>query len=248
MHEDTRWKVIAAAGLVTLSLAMYLVHYAVFQDAHHLFIFLVGDLAFVPIEILIVTLIVDQMLESREKMRRMEKLNLVIGTFFSNEGTSLLALLARADPQSVLIKGMLGEVGEWDTGRFLKIQKYTREHPGSTDIDRINLYQLKQFLIEHEEFVLRIVENPMVFEHESFTSCILALGHLTEEIKAREDLKLLPGTDRAHLERDINRVYTALICEWIRYMEYIHGQYPYLFSLAMRKNPFDESASVVVME
>jgi hypothetical protein len=49
-----------------------------------------------------------------------------------------------------------------------------------------------------------------------------------------------------HLERDTNRVYSALVDEWFRYMEYIHAQYPYLFSLAMRTNPFDESASVVV--
>jgi hypothetical protein len=29
-------------------------------------------------------------------------------------------------------------------------------------------------------------------------------------------------------------------------MEYLRAHYPYLFSLAMRKNPFDTSASVVI--
>jgi hypothetical protein len=31
-------------------------------------------------------------------------------------------------------------------------------------------------------------------------------------------------------------------------MEYLKNHYPYLFNLAMRKNPFDESASVVVKQ
>ncbi len=87
MKEDTRWKIFAGIGLVTLSLAMFTAHYLIFQDSHHLFIFFIGDIAFIPIEVLVVTLIIDQMLESREKQRRLEKLNMVIGTFFSTVGT-----------------------------------------------------------------------------------------------------------------------------------------------------------------
>ncbi len=88
----------------------------------------------------------------------------------------------------------------------------------------------------------------MVFEHESFTDLILALNHLTEEMKARGDLSALPPADVSHLTTDITRVYSQLILEWVKYMEYLKTHYPYLFSLAMRKNPFDPSASVVVTQ
>ena len=98
MKEDTRWKLIAGMALVTLSLALYTAHYLIFQDAHHIIIYLLGDIAFIPLEVFVVTLIIDQMLESREKKQRMEKLNMVIGTFFSTTGTPLLSLLSRADP------------------------------------------------------------------------------------------------------------------------------------------------------
>jgi nitrate reductase gamma subunit len=53
--------------LVLLSAVSYLAHYAIFGDAHHIFIYLVGDIAFVPIEVLLVTLIIHRLLESREK-------------------------------------------------------------------------------------------------------------------------------------------------------------------------------------
>jgi hypothetical protein len=246
MKEDTRWKLLAAIGLVTLSLAICIVHFLIFRDAQHLLIYFVGDLAFVPIEVLFVTLIIDEMLESREKQRRMEKLNLVIGTFFSTEGTPLLAMLAKADPNVAELRRELVIRDTWTPAQFRELHTYLAGHPCSVSIDRLDLHLFREFLFAHEEFVLRIVENPMVFEHESFTGLMLALGHLTEELKARKGLASLPAADLVHLERDANRVYAALIDEWLRYMEYIHGQYPYLFSLAMRTNPFDESASVVV--
>jgi len=41
-------------------------------------------------------------------------------------------------------------------------------------------------------------------------------------------------------------MYSQFIPEWMKYMEYLNVHYPYLFSLAMRKNPFDPAASVVV--
>lgn len=37
-----------------------------------------------------------------------------------------------------------------------------------------------------------------------------------------------------------------LVMEWMANMRYLNSNYPYLFSLAMRTNPFDENASVVV--
>lgn len=246
MKEDTRWKLLVAIGLITISLAVYTVHFLIFRDVQHIFIYLVGDIAFLPIEVLLVTLIIDAMLESREKQQRLEKLNLVIGTFFSSEGTPLLAMLAQADPKVAEMRHELVIRDTWSSEQFHKLHAYLADHPCSVSIDKIDLHLMQEFLFAHEEFVLRIVENPMVFEHESFTGLMLALNHFTEEMKARKGLVNLPRSDREHVERDINRVYAALLCEWLKYMEYIHNQYPYLFSLAMRTNPFDESASVVV--
>ena len=51
------------------------------------------------------------------------------------------------------------------------------DHSCSVAIDLVDLESLKSFLASHEDF-LRLVENPMVFEHETFTDLILALNHL----------------------------------------------------------------------
>ena len=73
-----------------------------------------------------------------------------------------------------------------------------------------------------------------------------AVFHLAEELVAREQLTDLPQTDYDHLSGDLTRVYSQLVIEWLTYMQYLKLKYPYLFSLAMRTNPFDENASVIV--
>ena len=245
MKEDTRWKLIAGILLITLTLAMLTAHYLVFQDEHHLFIFFAGDLAFIPIEVLVVTLIIDQMLESREKQRRMEKLNMVIGTFFSRIGTPLLAQLVLADPAIDNIKEQFIIGTDWHNEMFRDVQACLKDHSCSVSINVVDIEALKSFLTSHEAFLLRLVENPMVFEHETFTDLILAVDHLDEELKARDDLTGLPTPDLAHLAKDMQRVYSLLVPEWLKYMEYLKIHYPYLFSLAIRKNPFDKSASII---
>ena len=248
MKEDTRWKLFAGIVLVALSLAMFIAHYLIFQDSYHLFIFFIGDLAFIPLEVLVVTLIIDQMLESREKQRRMEKLNMVIGTFFSIVGTPLLAQFAAADSSIDSVKQRLVISADWHNESFRDVQECLNNYTCSVEFTRVDTQALLEFLVSKEDFLLRLVENPMVFEHESFTNLILALNHLTEEMKARGDLSSLPPSDESHLINDMSRVYTLLILEWLKYMEYLKMHYPYLFSLAMRRNPFDASASVVVKQ
>jgi hypothetical protein len=49
--------------------------------------------------------------------------------------------------------------------------------------------------------------------------------------------------DCAHLELDIARAYRLLVIQWINYMRHLKKNYPFLFSLAMRTNPFDSTAS-----
>ena len=53
--------------LILLSIFFYVIHYLLFKDSHHIFIYLVGDIAFVFIEVLLVTLIIHKLLELREQ-------------------------------------------------------------------------------------------------------------------------------------------------------------------------------------
>ena len=243
---NRHWMAVVAAVLISLSLVLYTIHYLVFQDAHHIWIFLVSDIAFIPIEVLIVTLVFDQILEARERRQKMEKLNMVIGVFFSTLGTPLLRILSAHDPGLAGIRKELGVRDSWTEGDFARVRACMRDHDCTVAVGALDLHGLERLCVDGEDLLLRLLENPLILEHESFTTLLQALFHLAEELKARPEKHGLPATDVMHLSGDIRRVYSLLVLEWVDYMAYQKKNYPYLFSLAMRRNPFDENADVIV--
>ena len=240
------WQIILGFSLIILSVIFYFIHFMIFRDAHHIFIYLVGDIAFVFIEVLMVTMIIHQLLGVREKRVRLEKLNMVIGAFFSEVGTRLLTYFSDFDPNLDSIKKELVVTTEWSDKEFLTMSKRLKNYKYSVEIQKVELEYLRDFLIEKRDFLLRLLENPNLLEHEAFTELLRAVFHLTEEIESREDIRQLPESDYSHLAGDIKRAYILLVHEWLRYMKHVKDNFPYLFSLAMRINPFDQSASPIV--
>ena len=240
------WQVLLALSLIVLSLLLYLLHYAIFRDPHHIYIYLVGDIAFVPIEVLLVAVIVHQLLSNREKRVRLEKMNMVIGAFFSELGTNMLTFFSDYDPNLDHIRRNLIVANDWSKEEFSRVSKLLKNYGCEIDIEKADLEYISGFLVQKRDFLLRLLENPILLEHESFTQLLQAVFHLMDELENREELKQLPDSDRKHIAGDIKRAYGLLIIEWLTYMKYTRDNYPYLFSLAMRTNPFDQSASVVL--
>jgi hypothetical protein len=79
-----------------------------------------------------------------------------------------------------------------------------------------------------------------------FTETLRTVFHLTEELERRSGAGELPPTDLSHINGDLVRVYRNISIQWVDYMKYLKKNYPYLFSLAIRTNPFDQEASVIV--
>lgn len=229
-----------------LSAVLYLLHYGVFRDPYHIFIYMLGDLAFLPIEVLIVTLIIHRLLNEREKRARLEKLNMVIGAFFSEAGTELLTYFSDFDPRLGEIRKDLIVTDEWTEQEFARVDRRLRDYDYGVEMSKVDLEGLGGFLLQKRDFMLRLIENPNLLEHESFTDLLWAVFHLTEELAHRKDFSNLPETDYEHIEVDVKRVYTLLVSEWLDYMKHLKDAYPHLFSLAMRTNPFDQEASPIV--
>ena len=188
----------------------------------------------------------DILLNKREQRIRMEKLNMVIGIFFSEIGTKLLAYLSNADPDvDTLRKDLIVRSDSTDQD-FLSVSQRLSKYHYHVDIQKIDLEDLRSFLKQNGNLLMRLLENPNLLEHESFTDLLRAVLHLKEELMSRDNLHQLPDTDYAHLAGDAKRAYTLLGHQWLEYMKHLKNNYPYLFSLAMRTNPFDREASPIV--
>ncbi len=246
MKRTLDWKIFFGLALIALSAAFYYVDYLILKNFDNLILSFLGNLAFVFIQVLLVTVVLEQFLQYREKKELLAKLNMVIGTFFSEVGTDLLKKYPALDKDSSEIAKELILTKNWTDKEFSKVRNIAKNHKFNIDSKTIDLESLKIYLKDKRQFLLVLLENPNLLEHENFTNLLWAVFHLTEELLARKSLKDLPETDYKHLAEDIKRVYNLLIVEWLFYMAHLKDKYPYLFSLAMRTNPFDAAASVEI--
>ncbi|MCK9592219.1 MAG: potassium channel family protein [Methanoregula sp.] len=191
---------------------------------------------------------IEYMIDMRERSQRLEKLNMIIGVFYSDVGTKLLKKFSGIDPEIKEIRSVLVVSNNWSAADFTKALARLKEHSFLLDSRAISLEELHTFFSQHQGLMLALLENPQLYEHDRFTDLLHAVFHLSEELNAREHLIDLPTADYNHLSGDLTRVYSQLVIEWLEYMQHLKKKYPYLFSLAMRTNPFDAHASAIVHE
>ncbi len=189
---------------------------------------------------------VEFIIERRERDKRLAKLNMVIGIFYSEIGIRLLKKFSGHDPGIDKIRKALLISDTWSDNDFKMAHALLKDHSFQLDSHSLSLGELHGFLSHHKGFMLTLLENPQLYEHDRFTNLMHAVFHLAEELISREQLVDLPKTDYDHLSGDITRVYSQLVVEWLTYMQHLKKHYPYLFSLAMRTNPFDANASAIV--
>jgi hypothetical protein len=134
----------------------------------------------------------------------------------------------------------------WSDREFFSARKGLHDYDHRIDIHKGDLVSLQSYLVSKRNFLLVLLENPNLLEHESFTELLWAVFHLTEELAFRTDVRKLSAADYAHLSMDIKRAYVSLISEWLAYMKHLKGAYPYLFHLAVRIGPFDPNAAAEI--
>jgi voltage-gated potassium channel len=188
----------------------------------------------------------EMMLAKREIEGLMKKLNMVVGVFYSEIGINLMNLFSQSDREVEKIRSDLLVSADWTDKQFKTAVDDLKKYDFSIEIELIDLEALKDFICDKRDFLVRLLENPILLEHQSFTDLLLAVFHFMEELAYRDDVKTIPKSDRNHLTNDINRAYQLLTNEWLDYMRHLKSNYPFLFHLAMRTNPFDRSASITV--
>ncbi|MDD1767473.1 MAG: hypothetical protein LUQ27_02750 [Methanomassiliicoccales archaeon] len=188
------------------------------------------------------TVVIERLLSARDKQSLLNKLNMVIGAFFSEVGTHLLRKMSNLDPAVEELRGNLVMKGDWTDKEFDKAMDGMKNHRYEVAVQRSDLKDIREFLTKKREFLLGLLENPNLLEHESFTELLWAVFHFAEELDARTDLLTIPQSDLEHLTNDAKRAYSLLAREWLSHLRHLKNNYPYLFSLAARTNPFNPSA------
>jgi hypothetical protein len=243
------WLLPVSLVFVGLSLVTYVIHYFIFRDVRHIFFYLVLDIGFMFLNVLVVIVFIERLLARREKRAMLEKLNMVIGAFFSEVGLQLLKRFAPCVAHAEDLRARCGIRPAWEHADFVKAEDAAAAFPYDMDLSPAVLRELRAFLGRERDFMVRLLENPSLLEHDRFTDLLWAVFHLAEELEFREgDLEDLPPADINHLNGDARRAYSQITVAWLVYAEHLKGNYPFLFSLAARINPLSDHPSATVAE
>ena len=244
--KPARDLVMPAVALVLTSVLVCLVTWRIFGKPEEIAFWLLMETAFLPIQVLLVGLIIERLLARHERSQRLRKMNMVIGTFFSELGTGLLGDLAASLENRQEVLPALAVRGDWTAADFRKAIEHAATVEWRVSAERLDLAALRARLTESRDLLVLLLANPNLLEHERFTDLMWAVFHLMEELAARPSLENLPKTDREHLAGDAKRVCSHLAGEWLRYCRHLQQAYPYIFSIMVRTHPLQPNPSPTV--
>ena len=190
--------------------------------------------------------LIELTLGRKEAIARNRKVNMIVGVFFSEAGIPLIRKLKSAISGNDALNKSLHIQPGWSESDFLDAKINLENFSYEIDIHKIDLAEVHQLLRGKRTLLVQLLQHPVLFEHEAFTDLLNSVFHLEEELSARDDFEQLPESDLNHLAVDTKRVVSFIVIQWLDYMRHLQKNYPYLFSLAVRTNPFNNTGSAVV--
>lgn len=228
MKKNTYYLIVSFI-LILLSLGMFVIHYLFFGQGLNTAYYSFMNLCFIPINSLVVTIILDKLIDYKSKKEREEKLNMLIGIFFTEIGVKLMCYIISADDKKYEY--------DFDIEDLKTMKSIVKTHNYSVNMDKIELNSIKNLLIDNNNLLINLVSNENLLQNEIFTNLIMATLHLKDEILFFEN-NGINECGKKHIENDVLRVYKSIIIQWISYLDYLQKFYPFLYSNAVRKNPF----------
>lgn len=242
----SRTNFIIATVLIACSVAVYTLKTVAVGDTSGTAKFLFNAMGVLPLNLLLMTFIFNKLLTVHNKREKKQKRDMLIGVFFSECGNSLLRSMAQLDSSKAELNECTKNAEMWEGEGVKNIsQKFSTYQPkfkaGAGD-----LLKFREALNLEHKYLLTLLDHPALVGHGKFSDLVWALFHLEDELNHRADFETLPESDIEHLSGDIARVYNHILGQWVAYIIYLKGNYPYLYSLALRTSPFKTEVDVTV--
>ena len=248
MKKRQKETILIGCGLVSLSLILHFVHVLIFKDVHHTMIFLVADIAFIPLEVFFTTMILERVLERRKKEQDLEKLNMLVGVFYAEFGTQLLEYFVNQDDRVAICKKLrIQDPSVWNDEYFKRLQQLNSSYHYEVQLTKIDLRELQQILHEGKNIIITLMTTDSLHEHETFTEMLMRIMHLKEELDT-QDITDLSNIKCTHLEEVMAAFYRYLTYEWCYYLNYLNKFYPSLFSTVIMLSPFNKKHQRTLLE
>jgi hypothetical protein len=238
-------KKISIRGLIiffsVLSIVLLIIHHWIFHENGYWASFLLlHEIALMPLEFVVVTLGLEQILELTHKRENQARISMIESVFFSESGSDMLRYLFSCDADKDIeeIRSIMDVQRDWSAKQIRQARAAVKNITYEVDSSKIDFFGLHYHLSTRHSYFLKVIENPALSGHERFTELLLHIYHLWEELECRTDLYNLPPDDREYLCKAVNAVYKELAIEWMQNATDLLLHQPERLHHVIRTNPF----------
>ena len=126
-NNERSWKIRFAIIMFVLAVVIFLARYLIFGDGEEIIAYLWKHIGFIPIDILIVAFLLEGIMGKKEHEAILEKIDMLMGTFFSEIGNDLLAELSKVNKNKINTEN-LKDIRNWEEKDFDKKMKELKEN------------------------------------------------------------------------------------------------------------------------
>ena len=218
--------------LIVFSIILYTIHAIIFRNPINTFSGIMLSLAYVPIGISYQRMVVDKLLDAKEKESAAKKMNLVMSSFYNSIGNDIIGYIAKGDIKLNARQPKLGIFSKTNEASFENIIEFFKDYECELDIDKIKLDKIYKILEEKDDMMLSLITNEAIDGYSGIIDMLTAMLHVKDELTMKfEDngFDFSSKEAKAHLTKDIARCYTLLMHQWIAYMADMKIIYPTRF-------------------
>ncbi len=212
--------------MLCTSAALYMLHYLIFRDLHHIGIFFLHDLAGMPLEAILMTLFFDRIIEKAHEEESQSKLSIIETLFFNESGGNMLRYLSSFDQNSDSLAAILDVTMDWKSADYQNAKAQLKDYPFQLNVEKVDFFGLHYHLDERKDYYRNILENPALTQSNKFTELVMKIHLMWEELDCRTDLYNLDLHEKHYLGELLTEIYQELVEYWLdnAYNHSIHNR------------------------
>ncbi len=225
---------IIVIALLVVSVVIYALQIVIFHDERNTAFYIFQDMAFMPVTIAVATLVVGELLGSKEKKERLEKTKMLTSSFFTQLGVYLIRAIADVAEMSPEIQEIV-DFGGPEEKSEAELQKVISDAKIKVHLDDKSYETVRKLLGEQQQTMLTLATSSMIHEHENFTEMLWGLFHVQDEFRLRGAYSDLSEQDISHMNTDFEEIFKLMLMNWIGNVRYLRKTYPGFYKVASTK-------------
>ena len=201
--------------LLCTSAILYVLHYLIFRDLHHIGIFFLHELAGMPLEVILVSLFFDKLIEKTHEEENQSKLSIIETLFFNESGGNMLRYLSSFDPNFSQLASILSVRMDWKSIDYQAARLHLKDYPFHLVVEKVDFFGLHYHLDERHAYYRNILENPALTQSSEFTELVMKIYLMWEELDCRTDLYNLDLHEKHYLGELLTEIYEELAVYWL---------------------------------